>query len=404
VKFEYQARTKTGEAQSGIVEAASQEAALVILQKYGVFITSLEEIKPLPIYAKKLRLFGGVSRKDQVYFSRQLSIMFKSRVPLVESLRTLIGQTANPNFQEKILKLAEAVEGGTSLSKALARFPEAFSPFYVAMVKSGETAGKLSEALEYLADHLEREHDFYSKVWGAMLYPIMVIVTMVGIVILMIYFVFPQISQFVKESGIEPPLISKIVFGAIDFIKKWIIVIIIAFITLFLFIYQYLKTEEGKNLSDRFSLKVPIVKGLLQMIYLSRFAENLSTLMSGGVHIAQALEVSGEVVGNEVYKKIIFETRDEVRKGESIHAVLSKYPKQFPPVFTQMTMVGEKTGTLDETLMHLVTFYQKEVNRALENILGLLVPLSIVGLGAIVGGLVGAVLLTLYNIVGQMGA
>ena len=329
--------------------------------------------------------------------------MFKSKVPLVESLRTLVGQTANLRFREKIVKISETVEGGASLSKAFARFPEVFSPFYIAMVKSGETAGKLSEALEYLADHMEREYDFNSRVSGAMMYPIMVLVTMFGIIALMIWFVFPQISQFIKETGIEPPLIAKIVFGTIDFIKKWLIVIILGLITTVLFILQYLKTKEGKSLSDRFSLKVPIVKSLLQMMYLSRFAENLATLSSGGVQIAQALEVSGEVVGNEIFKKIILETRDAVRKGETIHSVLQRYPEQFPPIFTQMTMVGEKTGTLDETLMHLVNFYQKEVNRSLENVLNLLVPLTIVGLGAVVGGLVGSVLLTLYSIVNQMG-
>jgi len=400
MKFEYQARTKTGEVQSGTVEAASQEAALVLLQKYGLFITALEEVKPSPLFAKKIRLFGGISKKDRVIFSRQLSIMFKSRVPLVEALRVLVGQTANSLFQEKILRMAESVEGGASLSKTCARFPDVFSPFYISMVKSGETAGKLSDALEYLADHLERESDFYSRVWGAMLYPVMVVLVMVAVIAVMIFFVFPQLAAIIEETGQEPPLMTKIVFGLIGFFKKWIIVIIIATITAILFIFQYLKTKEGKSLFDRFSLKIPIIKNLLRMIYLARFAENLSTLTSGGVAIAQALEVSGEVVGNEVYKKIILETRDEVRKGEPIHSVLGRHPNAFPPVFTQMTLIGEKTGTLDQTLMHLVSFYQKEVDRALENVLTLLVPLTMIILGAVVGGLIASVLLPLYGAMG----
>jgi len=201
MKFEYQARTKTGEVQSGTVEAASQEAALVLLQKYGLFITALEEVKPSPLFAKKIRLFGGISKKDRVIFSRQLSIMFKSRVPLVEALRVLVGQTANSLFQEKILRMAESVEGGASLSKTCARFPDVFSPFYISMVKSGETAGKLSDALEYLADHLERESDFYSRVWGAMLYPVMVVLVMVAVIAVMIFFVFPQLAAIIEETG-----------------------------------------------------------------------------------------------------------------------------------------------------------------------------------------------------------
>ena len=235
-----------------------------------------------------------------------------------------------------------------------------------------------------------------------MLYPIMVMVVMFGVILIMVFLFFPQIAQIVEEMGAEPPLITKIVFGAVDFFKKWMIVIILALITTILFIYQYLKTKEGKTLWARTSLKIPVISGLLKKIYLSRLAENLSTLVSGGVQIALALETAGEVVGNEVYKKIIIEARDAVRRGDQINSVFSRYPESFPPLFTQMTLVGEKTGTLEETLLHVVSFYQKEVNRRLENVLELLVPFTIVILGIIVGGLVGSVILTLYNVVGTM--
>ena len=403
MKFTYQARTKTGELQSGVVEASSEEAALAVLQRYGLYVTTLRGVKPSRLFAKEIKLFGGVSRKDSMMFSRQLSIMFKSKIPLVEALRVLVVQTPNLYFRDKILKIAENVEGGTSLSKALSLFPDIFSTFFVAMVKSGETAGKLSEALEYLADHLEKESTFYSRVWGALLYPIMIIVVMTGVVGIMIFFVFPQITQIVEDMGVEPPLITKIIFAAVDFVKKWLFVILLAAIVSILFLLQYFKTKEGKDVFSKTLLKLPILRNLVKMIYLSRFAGNLSTLMAGGVPIAQSLEVSGEVVGNEIYKKIILETRDGVRKGETISDILSKYPDIFPPVFTQMTLIGEKTGTLDQSLMHLVSFYEKEVDRNLENFLSLLVPFTMIFLGVIVGGLVGAVMLTLYKVVGGLG-
>jgi len=402
MKFSYQARTKSGDVQTGVVEAFSKEIALSLLQKHGLFVTSLEEITTGPFYIRKIKLFQGISRKDKAIFSRQLSIMFKSKVPLTEALRVMITQTENPNFQEKILKIAEDVEGGASLSKAFSRFPETFSPFFIGIIKSGETAGKLSESLEYLADHLERESEFQSRVQGAMIYPIMVITVMLGVVLLMVFFVFPQIKDVVEDLGVEPPLITKIVFMFVDFFTKWIVVIVIAIITLILFIFQYLKTKEGKSLWNRVSLKIPVISGLLKKIYLSRLAENLSTLISGGVQIAPALETAAETVGNEVFKAIVIEARDAVRKGDQINTVFRKYPEKFPPLFTQMTLIGEKTGTLEESLMHLVDFYQKEVNRSLENVLSLLVPLTIVILGAVVGGMVGSVLLTLYNVVGTM--
>ena len=403
MKFNYQARTKTGELQSGVVEATSEEAALAVLQRYELYITTLKEAKTTRFLPKEMKLFGRVSRKDSMMFSRQLSIMFKSKIPLVEALRVLVVQTPNLYFRDKILKIAESVEGGAPLSRALSLFPDVFSTFFVAMVKSGETAGKLSEALEYLADHLEKEGTFYSKVWGALLYPVMIMVVMLGVIAVMIFFVFPQINQIVEDLGVEPPLLTKILFGAVDFFKKWLLVILLAFIASVFFILQYVKSKEGRNFFSRVFLKLPALRNLVKMIYLSRFAGNLSTLMTGGVPIAQALEVSGEVVGNEIYKKIILETRDEVRKGETISNVLSKYPQLFPPVFTQMTLIGEKTGTLDQSLMHLVSFYEKEVERNLENFLNLLVPFTIIFLGVIVGGLVGSILLTLYKVVGGLG-
>lgn len=402
MKFEYQAKTKTGDTQAGKIEASSKEAALVLLQKYGLYVISIKAGKSGPVYLREIKLFQGVSKKDKMMFARQLSIMFKSKVALVEALRVLTTQTSNAFFREKIAKMADDVESGTSLSKALSRFPDVFSPFFINMVKSGETVGKLTGSLDYLSDHLEREYQFSSRVLGALLYPIMVIIVMLGVVLIMIFFVFPQITKIVDELGVEPPLLTKIIFGFVNFIKKWFIVIIIGFTTLILFILQYLKTKEGKNLFGRFSLKVPIVGSLLKMIYLARLAENLSTLMSGGLQIASSLEISGEVVGNEAYKKVIFETRDAVRTGDTISSVLRKHPVLFPPLFTQMTLVGEKTGTLDQTLMHLVSFFQKEVDRNLESALSLIVPITMIFLGVVVGGLIGSVFLTLYKVVGSM--
>jgi len=326
MKFSYQARTKSGDIQSGVVEAFNKETALTLLQRHGLFITFLEEEKVKPIYAKQIKLFSGISKKDKAVFARQLSIMFKSKVPITEALRVMVSQTGNPNFKEKILKIAEDVEAGASLSKSFSRFPDAFSPFFINMVKSGETSGKLSDVLLFLADHLEKENDFQSRVQGAMLYPLMILIVMVGVIILMIYFVFPQIMLIVNDLGAEPPLVSKIVFAVVNFIRKWIIVIILGFGVLGLFIYQYIKTKEGKDLWDRISLNIPILGSILRRIHLSRFAGNLSTLISGGIQIAPALEISGDVVGNEVFKRIILEARDAVRKGEQINTVLARHP------------------------------------------------------------------------------
>ena len=399
MKYNYQARTKKGEVQTGIVEASSREAAIVLLRKYGLYVTILEEATALPIYAKRLKLFEGITRQDIVLFSRQLSIMFKSKVPLVESLNVLSGQTRNLDLKERILDLSEEVEGGTSFSGALSRHPEIFSSFYISMVKAGEVSGTLSESLEYLADHLEREYHLTSKIRGALLYPTLIVVVVLLVLSLMIFFVIPNLSEVLIGSGSELPTATKIVINSAAFLRKfgWVLGLVILLVIFAAF--RYYRSQKGKKFFDGLFLKIPVIGPFLKTINLALFAENLSTLISGGLPIASALQTVGEIVGNSRYKEVIFEARDRVRKGETISSVLSAAPEVFPPVFVQMTLVGERTGTLDSTLMNIVNFYKKEIDRTIDNLLSILEPLLIVILGVVVAGLMLAILLPLYQMV-----
>ena len=397
MKYNYQARTKKGEVQTGIVEASSQEAAISLLRKYGLYVTVLEETAAPPIYAKRVKLFEGISRQDIVLFSRQLSIMFKSKVPLVEALMVLSGQARSLDLKERILDLSEEVEGGTSFSGALSRHPEIFSSFYISMVKSGEVSGTLSESLEYLAEHLEREYHLTSKIRGAFLYPALIVLVVLLVLSLMIFFVIPHLSEVLISSGSELPTVTKMVINSAAFLRKFGWVIFLVILLLISGTFRYYRSQKGKKFFDGIFLKIPIIGPFLKMNNLARFAENLSTLISGGLPIASALQTVGEIVGNSRYKEVIFEARDRVRKGETISSVLSAAPEVFPPVFIQMTIVGERTGTLDSTLMNVVDFYKKEIDRTIDNLLSLLEPLLIVILGVVVAGLMLAILLPLYQ-------
>jgi len=397
MKFNYQARTKEGEIFAGVIEASSKEAALLLLQKYGLYITYLGEVK-VPFYAKKLEIFQGISRRDIVLFSRQLAIMFAAKVSLVEALNTIASQTKNFGFRERILDLSREVEGGSAFSKALSRHSRIFSSFYISMVKSGESSGKLSETLAYLAEHLEMEYRLISKIRGAMIYPSLVIMVATFVLFLMMFFIIPQVTKIFQESDQSLPIVTQLTIGLSVFLRKWGLLFIGLLAILVIFFLRYIKTIEGKENFDKVLLKLPFTGELSKMVYLSRFAENLSTLISGGLPIAQALQITGEIVGNKVYQKIIFLTRDEVRRGEPISSVLRRYPGAFPPLFCQMTLVGEKTGTLEKTLLNVVGFYQKEVDRTIDNLLSILEPVLIVFLGVIVAGLMAAVLLPLYTI------
>src|SRR4030042_462538 len=193
MKFNYQGRTKEGESRVGQVEASSKDAAINLLQKYDLYVPFLEESKP-PIYAKKIKIFENISRKDVVLFSRQLSIMFKSKVSLIEALRVLASQMKNADFKEKVFEISEEVEAGTSFSKAISKYPKIFSSFYVSMVKSGEVSGKLSEVLSYLAEHLEREYQLASKAKGAMGYPALVLFIVILVIFMMVFLVIPNLT------------------------------------------------------------------------------------------------------------------------------------------------------------------------------------------------------------------
>lgn len=398
MKFNYQTRTKKGEIRSGQVEASSREAAASFLQKHGLYVTFLEEAIS-PIYARRIKFFEKISQKDLVLFSRQLAIMFKSKVPLVESLRVLSQQTDNPDFKEKIMKISEEVEGGTALSNALENFPEVFSSFYIAMVKSGEVSGKLSEVLNYLADHLEREYHLTAKTKGALLYPSLIVFVVILVLLLMIFFVIPQLAEVLTTEKEALPWITMFVINSSAFVRDWgwaLFIILVLFVAGFL---KYYRTDRGQRFFDREFVKFPLLGPFFKMINVARFAENLSTLISGGLPIAQALETVGDIISNTAYKEVIFKMRDEVRKGVPISAVLSRNPDLFPPVFIQMVLVGEKTGTLDSTLMNIVDFYQKEIDRMIDNALSILEPVLILVLGLVVAGLMLSILMPLYKMI-----
>jgi len=396
MKFDYQGRTQEGEMRAGQVEASSKEAAIVLLQKHGLYVTFLEE-SASPFYAKKIKILGKISSKDLVVFSRQLSIMFRSKIPLVESLKTLSVQTSNAELKEKILEISEEVEAGTSFSNALARFPEIFSTFFIAMIKAGEVSGKLSETLDYLAGHLEREYYLNSKIKGAMIYPALILLVVFVVLLIMNYFVIPQMAGILTSGEGELPAVTKAVIQGSAFMRKWGWVPILILVFLAFLSVRYYLSEKGRKFFDKYFLKIPLIGPFIKLSCLTRFAENLSTLIVGGLPISQALEVVANIVDNNSYKEVILKTKSRVGAGESISSVLIQSPELFEPIFIQMVLVGEKTGTLERTLMDLVAFYQREIDNSINNIISILEPALIVFLGVVVGGLILAILMPLYS-------
>jgi len=397
MKYIYQARSKEGKIETGTVEASSKEAAALLLQKYNIFVTSLREQALLISRVENISFFHRVSKKDLAIFSRQLSVMLRSRVPVTQSLKSLAVQTKNPSFKEKILKISQLVEEGNPLSGAFGAFPEIFNVFYVSLIKTGEASGKISESLLYLSDHLEREHDISAQLTGAMIYPIFVLAVLFTAIPMVIFFVMPRLIDLLKESTSKPPLFTQMMINFYSFLAHYGWVLLVGFIFLVLFIIYYFTTKEGKVRYDQLSLKIPFFGGFLKKIFLIRFAENISTLIGAGLSINNALKITRDTVGNYVYRKILTETEERVSEGEKISSVLVKYPNYAPPFVVQMIQVGEDTGTLDKNLMEIVNFYNKEVKRAVETFTALLEPVLIIFLGIVVAFLAVSVIGPLYG-------
>ena len=401
MKFSYLARNQKGEVQTGVIEASNEANALQILQARNLIVVKLRSLKQISLFAKKIKLFQRVKYKDLFVFFRQLSTLVGADVPLVQSLRSLAQQMEGTYLGEIVFGMANDVDGGALFSKALSRYSKVFSDFSVNLVKSGEVSGRLQESLSYLADHLEKEYSLVSRVKRAMMYPVFILVTFAVVGVLVVVMVMPGLAEILQEAGQDLPLPTKILIFFSDFLRSrgWIILII-----LFLggvAAWRYIKTSSGKTQLDRLKLKLPIFGKIFQKTYLARLSDSLNVLIKGGVSIIQSLTISGQVIGNEIFKKIIFNTRDEVKVGKSISSSLEKH-KEFPPLFCQMIKTGERTGKLDVILEKLSVFYNKEVENIVENLSQLIEPVLIVVLAIGVSFLVFAVYMPIYNLAGAL--
>ncbi|HNY36098.1 MAG TPA: type II secretion system F family protein [Candidatus Pacearchaeota archaeon] len=402
MKYLYQAKDIKGVNNSGVIEATSKEAALEVLNNNGLFPIEIkgEDEKNKDVLNKKIsiKLFSGTSMKDVAMFSRQLAIMIDSNVPPAEAIDALGDQTRNQDFKEKIYIIANDVRSGTQMSKAFGKFPQIFSPFYINMMKSAEVSGNLPSILNKVADHLESEYAIRSKMIGAATYPMVVMVIFVLIFIVLMIFVIPGLVKVLIESGQELPIATKIIIAISDFFVKFWYLAIGGIIGIAAFFVYYPKTIKGKDVFDKIAIKIPIFGPFLKNLFLTRFAENFSTLISAGLPINEALEVVANLIGNNIYRDTILKTRDRVVKGESISMVLGQYNEVISPLFVQMVSVGEKTGRLDSSLANVVRFYKRETDIFVDSLSSIIEPILIIGLALMVGFLVAAVLLPIYQI------
>jgi type IV pilus assembly protein PilC len=398
----YKALDNTGATKEGSIEAVSLEVAIDGLQSRGLIIAEIEPAEKDAWYSH-LSFGSGVSNKDVVILSRQMATLFNAQVSALKIFVLLSSEVENDTLRRTLAEIADDLQAGSAISKALSKHPKIFSEFYVNMVKAGEETGKLNETFDYLADYLDRNYAVVSKAKNALIYPAFVITVFIAVMVLMFTVIIPKISVILTDSGQEVPIYTQIVFWISDFLINYGIFLLVGVIVAAFLFIKYLQSDEGKQFFARFKLEVPFVGDLYRKLYLSLIADNMNTMVFSGIPMVRAIEVTAAVVGNEVYRNILLESLTAVKGGSSFSQSLSQY-EEMPGMLVQMIRVGEETGELGSILKTMANFYQREVINSVDTLVGLIEPIMIVLLGLGVGTLLASVLIPIYNIANSAGA
>lgn len=397
--FAYTVRDGTGREITGSLEADNAETLSDKLRQMGYSVVSVTEVKT-SLGKKEISLFGvKVKVQDITVFTRQFATMINAGLPLIKCLSILTQQTESSALADIITDCQREVEAGRSLSEALAKHPEAFNDLYVSMVRAGELGGMLDDVLLRVANQMEREQEIRRKVKSAMTYPVAVLGLTLVLLTAMIVFVVPKFASMFESLGGELPTFTKLLVNVSHFVGGWGGLVVIAAVVGFVIFFRRFKvTDMGRLLIDRLKLRLPLVGTLFHKYALSRFARTLGTLISSGVPILGALEITGETTGNMVITKALDDVRIGVKEGETIARPLAQ-AAVFPPMVTQMIAIGEETGALDVMLAKVSDFYDSEVNAAVESLTSIIEPLLIAVLGISVGTIVIALYLPVFRVI-----
>lgn len=401
--FAYSGRTRAGQTVSGERVAESIEAAVSALRREQVMVTKITpkaKTDAAPVKAAG-KTGKSASAKSLAVFTRQFSVMIDAGLPLVQCLDILGTQEEDKNFAQTILQTRADVEGGASLADAMRKHPKAFDPLFTNMVAAGEAGGILDTILKRLATYIEKNVKLKGQVKSAMIYPIAVIVIAALVVGVILWKVIPTFAQLFEGLGAELPLPTRVVIWMSNSLVSYFPVMIGAFFVLGWAFRTYYKTEGGRRVVDGTMLKAPVLGLILRKIAVARFCRTLATLISSGVPILDGLDITARTSGNAIIEDAVMVTRKSIEHGETIASPLRE-TAVFPPMVVQMISVGETTGALDTMLSKIADFYEDEVDTAVAGLLTLLEPVMIAFLGVVVGGIVIAMYLPIFDLISKL--
>ena len=395
--FTYKTIDKDAQEKEGTIEAINKDAAISVLQRRGLIIISIKSEEKKSFFG--ISFFEKIKTKDVVILSRQIATLFEAQVSALKVFTLLASNTANKLLGRKLSQIADDLQAGSSISEALSKHPTVFSNFYVSMVKTGEETGKLNQIFNYLADYLDRQYALVSKTKNALIYPLFVIIVFIAVMVLMFVLVIPKLSVIIIESGQSIPIYTQAVIGISNFFVNYGVFLLIFVIILGLYLWRLSKSEKGRHYLDGVKLKIPIIGKLYTKFYLARISDNMDTMLSSGISIVRAIEITSEVVDNKVYEKILKGSVESVKAGNTFSESIQN-SKEIPSIMTQMVQVGEETGTISAILKTLSGFYKREVDDTVDTLVSLIEPVMIVALGLMVGFLLASILVPIYNIAG----
>jgi len=396
-QYKYRAKTNDGRSISGIVEADSKNGALRLLHEKNLIVFELKEnVKRTSLAPSFLH---RVTQKDVAEFTRQLSTMIAAGLTLPKAL-AILEENSKPPVAKMLADINKRIEGGASFYQALNAHNDTFSNIYLALVKSGEAAGKLDTILKQLADNLENQLAFTRKIKGAMIYPIIIISGMLIVIFLMMVYVVPKLTDMYQEMNLTLPYLTQLLITVSNLMSKFWFIIIGLVAGAFFGFRKWRQTSFGRKKTDKLFLKIPILGKLISMMALSQITRILAMLVKSGVPLIESLEIVADASNNVVFKQSIEKAAKSVEEGSSLSLALQQY-EEYPPIVTQMISVGEQTGKIDEVLIKVSLYFEEQAEDAVKNLTTAIEPIMIIMLGVGVGFVVISVIKPIYNLTSQ---
>lgn len=383
------------------VQAETESAAAKLLMSQGLFPISITPKEGAGLFAKAG--FGGrVSGKDRIIFTRQLSTLINAGLPLAQSLRTVTEQIVNKNLKDIVSQVVASVESGSSLSQSFGRFPRVFSDVYVSLVAAGEASGSLDKTLERIANQQEKDAAILSKVRSALVYPVIVLAVIVGVLVFMLTTVLPQVGSLYKDLGKDLPILTLVLLAVSNFVVNYWYICVVGLGAAIFGMRTYVQTPGGRSSLDSLKLNVPVFGRIFRKVYMARFARTLGTMLASGIPMLEALRIVKAAIANVHVAAAIDKAINGVKGGKALSATLEG-KDTFLALVPQMIRIGEQSGAIDSMLDRVAGYYENEVDEEVKNLSTTIEPLLMVVLGVVVGGVIAAILLPVYSLVGSGG-